>query len=147
MLDSCVDWLSANILRAARHAPRPGRDGPAAGLGRRGGSPKPCGASPRVADRCRRWPDLLGDGRARDPPHRDGILVADQYWNGDPWEIDLARHRDALTNGAELVLELLPFDPKAKVYVPEDLRPTEPTPRVTSGRLVPVHRGAVTAAG
>ncbi|MFJ8793014.1 beta-galactosidase [Streptomyces sp. NPDC102462] len=74
----------------------------------------------------------------------DGTLVADQFWNGDPWEIDLARHRDALTNGAELILRLLPFDPTAKIYVPEDLRPTEPTVHVTSGRLVPVYRGALT---
>ncbi|MER8002894.1 beta-galactosidase [Streptomyces sp. NPDC095613] len=88
--------------------------------------------------------DWVGDAARAE---LDGILVADQYWNGDPWEIDLARHRDALTNGAELVLRLLPFDPAAKVHVPEDLRPTEPTLRVTSGRLVPVYRSAVTAAG
>ncbi|MFI8946037.1 beta-galactosidase [Streptomyces sp. NPDC053750] len=74
----------------------------------------------------------------------DGTLVADQFWNGDPWEIDLARHRDALTNGAELILRLLPFDPTAKIYVPEDLRPTEPTLRVTSARLAPVYRAALT---
>jgi hypothetical protein len=71
-----------------------------------------------------------------------GALVADQYWNGAPWEIDLTRHRRALAGGAELVLRLLPFDPAATVYVPEHLRPAEVTLRLDDVRLVPVHRAA-----
>ncbi|MEV7870770.1 beta-galactosidase [Streptomyces sp. NPDC088124] len=86
--------------------------------------------------------DWIGDAARAE---LDGTLIADQFWNGDLWEIDLARHRDALTNGAELVLRLLPFDPTAKIHVPEDVRPTEQALHISSSRLVPVYRSAVTA--
>ncbi|MDT0447139.1 beta-galactosidase [Streptomyces johnsoniae] len=72
-----------------------------------------------------------------------GTPVADQYWNGAPWEIDLTRHRAALEDGAELVLRLLPFDPAAKIHVPDHLRPDEVTLRLREARLVPVYRAAV----
>ncbi|GAB2873084.1 beta-galactosidase [Streptomyces mayteni] len=84
--------------------------------------------------------DWVGDaGRAE----LDGALIADQYWNGSPWEIDLTRHREALASGAELVLRLLPFDPAARIHVPDHLRPDEVTLRLDEARLVPVHRASV----
>ena len=84
--------------------------------------------------------DWVGDAARAE---LDGTLVADQYWNGSPWEFDLARHREALAAGAELVLRLLPFDPTAPVHVPDRLRPTEVTLRVNEARLVPVYRACL----
>ncbi|MEJ3655063.1 beta-galactosidase [Actinomycetes bacterium KLBMP 9759] len=72
-----------------------------------------------------------------------GRVVADQFWHGAPWEIDLLRHRADLEEGEPLRLRLLPFDPGAAIHVPEHLRPDRPVLRIDHVELVPVHRFAL----
>ncbi|WP_043509851.1 beta-galactosidase [Actinoalloteichus caeruleus] len=84
--------------------------------------------------------DWVGDAARAE---LDGTLVADQFWNGAPWDIDLGRHREALRDGGRLVLRLLPFDPTAAIHVRDDLRPNDVTLRLDGVQLVPVYRATI----
>lgn len=80
--------------------------------------------------------DWVGDvGRA----HHDGVLVADQFWSGRLWEIDVTGL------SGELELELLPWSPDSAVHLDGRVRPLADREglavfgaRVHRSRLVPV---------
>ena len=46
----------------------------------------------------------------------DGHFVTDEFFNGRPFEFGLARHLAGRAK-AELRLQILPFDPRAPIYL------------------------------
>ena len=70
----------------------------------------------------------------------DGRLVSDNYWNGLPWDIDLAPHRDALLRHG-LQVQAFPFNPDAPIYVDESIRPVHTTLEIQDVRVL--HRGHI----
>ncbi len=72
-----------------------------------------------------------------------GRFVFDDFFNGDVLELDLARHAAALAGGDEITVEILPLRPDAPILLPEGARPPEPTARLESATLVPLHRATL----
>lgn len=54
-------------------------------------------------------------------------LIADQFWSGRPWEIDLTPYRSRLTS-APLTLRAFAWSPTSGVYVDPRVRPTGDVP-------------------
>jgi beta-galactosidase len=47
-----------------------------------------------------------------------GTFIMDDFFNGEPLEIGLARHAELLKAGAELTVEILPLQRSAPIYLP-----------------------------
>jgi hypothetical protein len=47
-----------------------------------------------------------------------GTFIMDDFYNGEPLEVGLARHADLLKAGGELTVEILPLQRSAPIYLP-----------------------------
>jgi beta-galactosidase len=71
-----------------------------------------------------------------------GRLLLDDFFNGQPLELDLSPHHAALRTGASLTVEILPQTPDMPILWPESAQPpSDSPPRATLHRaeLVRVH--------
>jgi hypothetical protein len=48
----------------------------------------------------------------------DGILVADRYWDGSPWVLEI--HDAGIAPGCHVTLQILPLSKAAKVGLPKE---------------------------
>jgi len=53
----------------------------------------------------------------------DGVLLTDNFYNGDPFEVGLKRHAPSVYAG-DLRLQILPFRPDAPLYLSKDAWPS-----------------------
>ncbi|NQX13493.1 beta-galactosidase [Microbacteriaceae bacterium VKM Ac-2855] len=76
----------------------------------------------------------------------DGVLIADQFWSGRTWEIELGTWRSALDTGV-LRIRVLPWDGTSDVFVDGRVRHRRRAlvATVDSARLRRSHRASLTA--
>ena len=75
----------------------------------------------------------------------DGELVADQFFAGDPFEVDLGRWRTSIQSGAQIELAILPLPlDTTSIYLDPRIRPAPEAVSATVRQLSAIHRTLLT---